>query len=332
MSLANPYQLCTQEQLEQGLFQTISEFWQAYAQESYFVNDDGKKIHYVSLIPQGADQAIVISPGRLEAYIKYQEMAYDLTHQGYAVFIIDHRGQGFSQRNLNNPHKGDIVSYDDFVNDFALWMDTVITPKGFKQLFAMGHSMGCVILTLYQQANPQRFEAMALASPMFGIKLFPLPLWFAFLLSQSLSALCHRAKIDPIFTPGTGNYKETPFAENKLTHSAKRYHLYQQFYERFPQVQLGGPTVRWLHQSFMASKKATKAAKDITIPIFIVQAGSDQIVTASQQNEFYQGLSVNKRLKVLKGAYHELYQESDIYRIPTITAALEFFSEVTKTA
>lgn len=32
--------------------------------------------------------------GRIESYVKYAELAYDLFHSGFDVLIIDHRGGG----------------------------------------------------------------------------------------------------------------------------------------------------------------------------------------------------------------------------------------------
>ena len=39
---------------------------------------------------------VVISSGRTESLLKYDETVYDLHSAGYSVFIHDHRGQGLS--------------------------------------------------------------------------------------------------------------------------------------------------------------------------------------------------------------------------------------------
>ncbi|MCT6568541.1 alpha/beta fold hydrolase, partial [Staphylococcus aureus] len=43
---------------------------------------------------------VVVVPGRIESYVKYPEVAYDLFQQGYDVIVLDHRGQGRSGRIL----------------------------------------------------------------------------------------------------------------------------------------------------------------------------------------------------------------------------------------
>ena len=41
---------------------------------------------------------LVISPGQGEPALKYAELVYDLKDTGYDIFVIDHRGQGASDR------------------------------------------------------------------------------------------------------------------------------------------------------------------------------------------------------------------------------------------
>ncbi|VFS71920.1 lysophospholipase L2 [Raoultella planticola] len=38
--------------------------------------------------PKDNDRLVVICPGRIESYVKYAELAYDLFHSGFDVMII----------------------------------------------------------------------------------------------------------------------------------------------------------------------------------------------------------------------------------------------------
>ncbi len=60
---------------------------------------------------------VVVVNGRTESYLKYQELAYELTQQGYQVLMFDHRGQGLSTRLTDNPHKGHIEDFQQYVDD-----------------------------------------------------------------------------------------------------------------------------------------------------------------------------------------------------------------------
>ena len=61
--------------------------------------------------------AIVISNGRTESMAGYPELIWDLHQQGYSVYILDHRGQGFSTRLLPDPQKSYVEKFEDYVDD-----------------------------------------------------------------------------------------------------------------------------------------------------------------------------------------------------------------------
>ena len=92
----NSFQLNTENQLNENFNATINEFWEKNIQSSLFFGVDHKEIYTVS-IKTGNSRAIVISQGRNENILKYKELAYDLNQQGYDLYLIDHRGQGFSE-------------------------------------------------------------------------------------------------------------------------------------------------------------------------------------------------------------------------------------------
>ncbi|EFE21232.1 lysophospholipase L2, partial [Edwardsiella tarda ATCC 23685] len=73
----------------------LLDFWQR-RQEAEFIGVDGVPIRYVALRAAQHTRAILVVPGRIESYMKYPELAYDLFLSGYDVVIIDHRGQGTS--------------------------------------------------------------------------------------------------------------------------------------------------------------------------------------------------------------------------------------------
>ncbi|MGO8654096.1 alpha/beta fold hydrolase, partial [Rhizobium ruizarguesonis] len=78
----------------------------------------------------------MISSGYGESFFKYREIVYDLWQEGYQVYILDHRGQGFSER-LIRPNKaqeldpravkrvhdlGYVENFDDFVDDLKTFV------------------------------------------------------------------------------------------------------------------------------------------------------------------------------------------------------------------
>lgn len=111
------------------------------------------------------DRAILLVNGRVEGYLKYQELAWDLWRQGYSLYLIDHRGQGLSDRLLADKEKGYVADFDDYVLDLKQFHDDVILADKPAKLFLLAHSMGGAISARYLERWPDDIKAAVLSSP-----------------------------------------------------------------------------------------------------------------------------------------------------------------------
>ncbi|MBU0985681.1 MAG: alpha/beta hydrolase, partial [Proteobacteria bacterium] len=68
--------------------------------------------------------SVILLGGRTEFLEKYADTIGELNHRGFDVYGLDWRGQGLSSRMLSNRHKGFVRTYDDYINDLALFVDT----------------------------------------------------------------------------------------------------------------------------------------------------------------------------------------------------------------
>lgn len=98
----NRYKVLTETELAAQQVQ-IDLFWQKQVSQGIFKGVGNVPLHYAYAIPANAKATIVILNGRTESVLKYQEMYFELTRQGYAVFSYDHRGQGLSGRLNEDP-------------------------------------------------------------------------------------------------------------------------------------------------------------------------------------------------------------------------------------
>ncbi|WP_428611926.1 alpha/beta fold hydrolase [Shewanella sp.] len=294
----------------------INTFWQGVKQGE-LTTIDNLKLAYCAALNPDSNRAIVISSGRVEAYVKYQELIFDLYQLGYSVYAIDHRGQGLSSRLTDNPHQGHVEKFSDYVQDFALFIETIVKANHHDSLFLVGHSMGGTIATLYLQQAPHVFNAAVLSAPMYGICL-PMPKRFVRWLVQRLD---NGSTSQPNYVLSGKNYSPEPFEANDLTHSAIRYQAYRRLYEAYPQLQLGSPTNRWLAESLDASEQAVMAAKHSQIPLLILQAEEDSIVENQAQEAAVGGLC---QLKVIANARHEIFMECDAARNQALSYLAEF--------
>lgn len=67
----------------------LLDFWRL-REEGEFSGVGGVPIRFVRFRSARHQRVVVISPGRIESYVKYPEVAYDLFHCGYDVMILDH--------------------------------------------------------------------------------------------------------------------------------------------------------------------------------------------------------------------------------------------------
>jgi predicted alpha/beta hydrolase len=119
----------------------LTDFWRQ-REEAEFTGVDNIPVRFVRFHAARHDRVIVVCPGRIESYVKYAELAYDLFHLGFDVLIIDHRGQGRSGRLLEDSHRGHVVNFSDYVDDLTAFWEQEVTPGPWRKRYILAHSMG----------------------------------------------------------------------------------------------------------------------------------------------------------------------------------------------
>lgn len=146
----------------------LTDFWRQ-REEDEFTGVGDVPVRFVRFHDEKNDRVIVVCPGRIESYIKYAELAYDLFHLGFDVLIIDHRGQGLSGRLLSDTHRGHVDNFSDYVDDLAAFWQQEVQPGPWRKRYILAHSMGGAISTLFLQRYDHQCDAIALTAPMYGI-------------------------------------------------------------------------------------------------------------------------------------------------------------------
>lgn len=304
----------------------LAGFWQI-REEGEFAGVEGIPIRFVKFCAQHHDQVVVICPGRIESYVKYAEVAYDLYQHGFDVLIIDHRGQGRSGRLLTDPHRGHVVKFSDYVDDFeTFWMQHV-AAGGWRKRYLLAHSMGGAVSMLFLQRHPDAADAVALCAPMFGI-IIRFPDW---MVRHILDWTEERARFRDNYAIGTGRWRALGFGLNVLTHSNVRYRRNVRFYADDPELQVGGPTNHWVRESLLAGEQVMAGATDVTAPVLLLQAEEDHVVDNASHDRFCVAMAAaghpceGEKPLVIPGAYHEILFEKDIMRAAALTAIVAFF-------
>jgi len=307
--------------------QQIQPFWHDHVEVNNLTRPDGVVLHWFLHRPVHPQGLIIICPGRIEASLKYQELVWHLAQANYAVAIVDHRGQGFSDRLSNNPHHGHIDQFQDFVDDLDAVAQEATRYYPRIPHYLLAHSMGGAISALYLAQHKHTIRKAVLSSPMLGVLTGDTPQWLAKTFAVG-GALLNRwiSPKKPWYFFGMTDYIHVPFDENELTHSEARYQMFRDAYEENPQVQLGGPTFNWLAQAFAAMRAAHQQADRIEVPLLILQSGADTVVDNQAQTKFFSKLENGQsQIKCIEGAKHELFMESDRFRQPALDAVLGWF-------
>ena len=131
---------------------------------------DGAELRFARWAPPaGRKGTVCVFTGRGEQIEKYFETVRDLRDRGFAVAMIDWRGQGHSSRRLRDPRKGYVRDFSDFEVDVETFVQQVVLPDCPPPFFALAHSMGGAVMLRVAHAGKRWFDRMVLSAPMIDL-------------------------------------------------------------------------------------------------------------------------------------------------------------------
>jgi lysophospholipase len=274
---------------------------------------DGVDLRFARWAPPiGRKGTVCVFPGRGEFIEKYFETVRDLRARGFAVAIIDFRGQGHSSRRLRDPRKGYVRDFADYETDVETFIRDVVMPDCPPPFYALAHSMGGAVMLRVAYAQQRWFDRMVLSAPMIDLpgRTTSLP---ARVLLRALRWIGRGGQYVPTGSSelvGTG-----PFVGNPVTSDPVRYARNAAVLAEDPTLGLAAPSIAWADTAFRAMHtfKQTKYPLKIRQPVLMLAAGSDTIVSTPAIEEFAYHMRAGSHL-VIAGAKHELLQEQDRIR------------------
>jgi len=294
----------------------IETFWRDQVHQNS-LNIFDANLAYAYVIPEESKYSIVISSGRIESLLKYKELIWEFYKNNIAVFILDHRGQGLSERTLENPQIGHINNFSQYTADFNQFNLQVVDKLAKGKKFILAHSMGSAIAHNYLNEYKHSFNKVIFCAPMFGINTGSIPIWLA----KSLALCLYKLGVGQKYAPGQTNYQTKDFSENELTQSKIRYQIFTECYQKNEKIKLGGTSIAWLRSAFNSMSKVL--SKPIDIPSLILQAQADTIVCNQAQTLAHNKMPLSK-LVILKNGKHELLCEVDDIREKALSFVYEF--------
>jgi lysophospholipase len=270
----------------------------------------------VGVSPRGT---VFIFPGRTEFAEKYFEVVAELMARGFGVAIVDWRGQGLSDRALEDIRKGHVSDFSEFDADFNAFMNTV-SPSMPKPWIGLAHSMGGNVLMRALHDHSGLFAACVFSAPMLGLKLGNIAMraLVATIVSAG-NALGFSARYVPGATPASND--EVPFAQNILTHDPARYAHCQAFTRVEPKLALGGATYGWVAAAQASIRRVMQVdyLQSIETPVLIALAGGDLLIDPASLRFAATHLPQGEIIEIA-GAFHEILIETDAVRAQFWTA------------
>ena len=316
-----------------------SEGWMAPA------DDDGLpplqragKLHYVCydaakfdrLSEDGAAAtfrgAVVLSHGFTEFAAKYAEMVWYFLLAGYSVCVFEHRGHGYSARDVDNPSLVWIDDWRRYVADLAKFAETV--GKDYadgRPLNLYCHSMGGGIGASVLETHPTLFDKAVLSCPMIA-PVTGMPNWLASVLAGAMCRLGlgrHMVFGQSEFTP------ELDMADYEGASEA-RVRWFQQQRIDDPHQRTYAATFAWVRQALRLSRAVQRpeACDNVETPVLLFQAGRDVWVLNEPQNRFAQEVNSdggNVRVVRIENSLHEIFSMPNAVLGPYLERILGFF-------
>lgn len=258
---------------------------------------------------------VVIAPGRGEFIEKYFEVVAELRRRGFAVAVMDWRGQGGSDRLLDHPRKGHVEDFAEYDRDLRQFMKEIVLPDCPPPYTALGHSMGGAILMRNAIRPGSWFDRIVLTAPMiaFAPEKMTYPQSLVRLYAETAALGLSRS-----FIPGGTETMpdQVRFEDNQLTSDRERWQRMTGVLEVAPALALGSPTVGWVRAALRAMTELQRpdCPKSVQVPMLIFAAGADKIVDSRAAEDFAVQLKVGGLVR-LPGSKHEILQETDPLRM-----------------
>ncbi|HCY85032.1 MAG TPA: alpha/beta hydrolase [Desulfobacteraceae bacterium] len=258
------------------------------AREQGFLNGpDNTKLYYQCWLPQGESRAaLVVVHGIAEHCGRYMNLVNALVPKGFSVYGIDHYGHGKS-----GGKRLFVPDFSVFTRGVDLLVDRVREWEPGKQVYVVGHSMGGLITAAWLLDHQKKTDGAILSGP--AVKVPDHVSRVTLAVSGLLSTLC----------PGLGILRLD-------SNTISRDPAVVTAYVNDPLVSTGKVTARLASQMLGACRRVTDHARDIRLPLLILQGGADALVDPEGSEEFHRAVgATDKNLVVYPGKFHEIFND-----------------------
>ncbi len=253
-----------------------------------FYGADGLKLFFQRWgVPQSSEPVLVFIHGMAEHSDRYRFPVEYFAPKGFTVYAMDLRGHGNS-----GGRRAYADSLDQFLEDIHAFLKMIHDREPGKKIFLVGHSFGGQLVLNYGVRYQNGLKGILVSSPNIRLKL-QLP-FIKRLAAPILSCL--------IPTLSMGNELDASLVSHD-TSIVKSYATDKKVLRKI--------TARLGDIILENHMKIMELAPNLHVPIFMMHAGDDLICSPEGTKDFFDLIpSKDKSLKIYKGYYHELFNET----------------------
>lgn len=291
----------------------------------YMLNADGARLRYGWVDPPDHTRGVVIfNPSYASTAEQYFETARQLVGAGFAVWIIDRRGQGGSDRWPGTGLRAHLEGISREVRDLRQFSILAAEHEAGRHMFLVGESLGGVIGLNLLHDDPSRFAAAAFSSPGVNFLTGGTPRWLVRPITGSACALGMRTA----YAPGQHDWVFNPLAggpSDPAKDDPERALAAQAFMQLHPTQSEGGPTNGFVCSLFEETDVQLKQGwgDEIKTPFLIGFTPVDRIADPDAIRSFCAAAKAC-RLEQFDGARHALFSDSDRTRAKWMATLITF--------
>ncbi len=284
--------------------------------------DDGialRAAHWPSREGRGT---VLLMQGRTEYLEKYARVADDLNRAGLDVLSIDWRGQGLSDRLIDDGRASHIPDFADYQCDVV---EMVVAAQALhlpRHWFLLAHSMGAAI-GLAALIDGLPVERVAFSAPMWNINLSPAKAGFA----RAVTTLARRLGQGRRYVPASGGTESfilaSSFNQNLLTTDGATWGRMVAETCAWPEMMLGGVTHDWLHAALRECDRLA-ALPSPDLPALILLGSREAVVSPAAIHKRVNAWP-SATLMALDGARHEPLMERQALRQRALQGVIDHF-------
>jgi alpha-beta hydrolase superfamily lysophospholipase len=256
--------------------------------ESHVTGSTGHRLFRRAWLPETPQRVVVLVHGYAEHSGRYEHVGTQLASAGCAVHAYDQQGHGKS-----GGIRCHVRRFEHLLDDLEGFVATVRAEHASLPLFAVGHSLGGLVVAAYASQRTPDIAGVATSGAALALSenISRGRILCARLLRWPAPRLSLASGLDPELLsrdPAVIRaYREDPLVHQRMTTSLAC-------------------------EMFCAMERTASAASEVQIPMLLQHGEEDRLCPVSGSRSFFDRLVVpSRRLRTYPGLRHEIFNEPE---------------------